>query len=396
MKLQAYLERLKQLDSAAAGYADTFNKLGLVLFQMKEFPDALDALEEALEINPQYIEAGVNRAFTLGEIGKSAEGFRVLRQMHARSPDDFNTVLPLGIFCLRHGWKEEGLALLLRAERMRPSVPYVIAYAAAAHLELGDDGAACERTAKARGFVDNLASRHRGDDGKPFPDLDAYRRWENPFVRKLHMLLAQFSLESEDLEGAEGELMAVLSVFPGYVPAMVEMGKLALARSRNDEAFEWFTQSLAIDESCHEARCELAFLHAAGGDLEKAVCDLRAAVALRPLFPDYRYNLGMLLMAVGKKDEATGELKKALLLEPSYGHVSLHLAIAHLEGGNTEEAIAVLESSTCQDWPEALVVAAEALLKSGRRQEAVEAARSAVAVDRSNTDALKLLESMGA
>jgi predicted Zn-dependent protease len=90
------------------------------------------------------------------------------------------------------------------------------------------------------------------------------------------------------------------------------------------------------------------------------------------------------------------ELKKALLLEPSYGHVSLHLAIAHLESGNTEEAVAVLESSTCRDWPEALVVAAEALLKSGRRQEAVEAARSAVAVDRSNTDALRLLESMGA
>jgi tetratricopeptide (TPR) repeat protein len=54
-------------------YADGFNLLGLALALIGQREEALAALDRAVELNPRYIEAHLNRAVVLSDLGRAAE-----------------------------------------------------------------------------------------------------------------------------------------------------------------------------------------------------------------------------------------------------------------------------------------------------------------------------------
>lgn len=396
MKIDSYMKHLEDLTKTKTHYADVYNNYGLVLAHLEKNAEALEAFGKALEINPHYVEARVSRCFITADQGRVTQGFRDFKRLHVRSPHDMRVLLSLGIFCMRYGWKESGLPQIMRAAKMSPGVPFLQAYAAAALLDAGDEDGSRTRLEKAvagcREAGIELETQGKAD---AFPNLEVYRRWDNPYTSwRVRLLFANFLAERGDIERARAEFLSIHSTFPGHVEAMLGLGQVAQAQNRSDEAATWFLRAATVDSDSHKAMIDLAFILAEKGDMEKALGRLQKAVALRPLFPDYRYHLGLLLLDLGRADEAVMEFKRSLTMNPQYGIASIHLARAHLEKGNAEDALKALTQGFCDDWPETLMIAAQAYSKLGRKEEAVRSLEKALTIDPSHTEAKELLKSL--
>lgn len=359
MSVEAYLEYLEQKTAATPDRADLWSHLGLALGRVGENQRALAAFDRAIELNPGFLEAAVSRCFVLLDMGRIHVALREFRRI-ATAPDDFATVFPFGVLCMRVGWKDLGLRQLERAEKTRPSAPFVLACVAQAFFEAGREKEARARLAKRRRILRSLrigAIDELERDGDF--DLTSVAQWSDPAQARLDIELAGFLNLRDRTDAAHGELLRANARLPGHSRLMVALGRNLLARDASEDAMDWLSGAILVDPTCHEGFFETAFLHACRGDLNRAEHAMRRAVTLRPLYPDYRFQLGTLLTDLGKTSDALAEFEIALMINPDYAACSLQLANVLLAEGEPRKALAVLNTSVGRDWPEALRLAAE-------------------------------------
>ena len=137
-------------------YADAFNLLGLSLALIGRQSEALIAFDHALELNPRYIEAHLNRAILLNDMGRSgeaAEAFRSAEQLGRPDESGFpamvanrlaNSHASLGHDYRAAGAMDEAIAQYRRALQLRPAFADVRLSLARALLERGRLGEAAD------------------------------------------------------------------------------------------------------------------------------------------------------------------------------------------------------------------------------------------------------------
>ena len=130
-------------------YADGFNLLGLSLALIHRWTEALDAFDRALELNPRYVEAHLNRAVLLNDMGRLAEAREAFRTAeHLGRPDETgfpamvgnrlaNAHFTLGDDYRAAGALDEAIAQYRRALELRPGFADVRYSLARALLERG-------------------------------------------------------------------------------------------------------------------------------------------------------------------------------------------------------------------------------------------------------------------
>ena len=64
---------LTSLTEEGPAFADAFNLLGLSLALVDRADDALTAFDQALRVNPRYVEAYLNRAVVLNQVGRERD-----------------------------------------------------------------------------------------------------------------------------------------------------------------------------------------------------------------------------------------------------------------------------------------------------------------------------------
>jgi tetratricopeptide (TPR) repeat protein len=62
------------------GYADVFNKLGIIHHRKRKLDKAAEFFEKALSLNPKYTEASLNLAVTYNDLGRFEDANRVFSQ----------------------------------------------------------------------------------------------------------------------------------------------------------------------------------------------------------------------------------------------------------------------------------------------------------------------------
>jgi len=106
---------------------------------------------------------------------------------------------------------------------------------------------------------------------------------------------------------------------------------------------------------------------------ERAVRELKRALALDPSYGRARQMLGNIYLHIGLIDEAVAEIQKAVDSDPTSPAPTLLLSVAHISRGEYEEALRILrqvpKETNSSVWEFTL---AWALLYSGRSQEAWE------------------------
>lgn len=109
------------------------------------------------------------------------------------------------------------------------------------------------------------------------------------------------------------------------------------------------------------------------GKFDEAAAEYRAALALKPDYPEAQANLGVALARLGKYGEAIAAYEAALKLAPQLTPVLLNLGIAHYRAGQFAKAIEVFERFLQQrpDVTQARQLYGLSLTALGRDEEAI-------------------------
>jgi Flp pilus assembly protein TadD len=128
--LGAALGRLGRVDEEVAayrkaveldpGYADVRHNLGLALVKSGAWEAGESEMKRALELDPTYAPAYLNLARHLWERSRGAEATDLLVKGSARVPSDPDIKVLLGESLLRQGRKQEAMAALEEALRLKP------------------------------------------------------------------------------------------------------------------------------------------------------------------------------------------------------------------------------------------------------------------------------------
>lgn len=123
---------LFEITRGGSAYADAYNLLGLTLAMLDRPSEALDALDQALRINPNYIEAHLNRGIVLNQLGRTDEAQAEMEYAESLGAPDstgYPTVVAnklanahrhLGELYRAAGSLDEAVAQFRRALELRP------------------------------------------------------------------------------------------------------------------------------------------------------------------------------------------------------------------------------------------------------------------------------------
>jgi len=327
--------------------------------------EASAALETALSIHPDYLEARLLFAVVLAQLGDSVRARAELERCVALGFE-----LPPGL-TLDHKapfGPLEWQALKARATRRSEAARQV--------------ATAVEREGQGRREDAIVALRAAADAEPKFADVRC----------RLAALLADNGLYEE----ARAELLVALSINPRYVEARTRLGLALLFLGRPLEADSEFAAVLAQapeDADVHYFRAAARF---AIGDLDAADQALDCALLKQPRLARAHRLRGLCLVARGRHDEALAALSRALEDGRELPAAAVDLGVLLLERGKAREAQKSFERALHwqPDMPDVHYGLAQALVAAGDTEAASARLERCLELDASYGPALYRLGQM--
>ncbi|MEN6335645.1 MAG: tetratricopeptide repeat protein [Phycisphaerales bacterium] len=100
--------------------ADALHHLGLALFGLRQYDEAVQRLSEAVQIKPKEAEMHIQLGVVLLSAGKTAEAVNSLEKALQIAPDNGEAHFNLGVAMFRIGNRQEATKQWLEAVRLRP------------------------------------------------------------------------------------------------------------------------------------------------------------------------------------------------------------------------------------------------------------------------------------
>lgn len=336
-----------------------------------DFERALPLIEEALELDPEYVPAWLYRGVWLNALGRYAEArsaFAEARALGATENADAGTARAL----VGEGRYEEALAVLLPlVEETKHPQAYRLLGRAYQALGRTDDA----RIATARG---------RNPAPMTWRDPLQHQKWR--FEASLGRLLmhAERLLEAGRFEEAV-EVLEPIRERGVQENALYINLALAYARSgRRETAIEVAEEGMARSPDSYRYDNVFAGIYQNDGDDERAMHHLRRSVELQPAQVWPYERMARLLMDQGAYVEALAAVDDALRYG-SENHEQLYYTAGLLEGVQKRwpEAVARFEQATALDasYTMAYVHLGSCLAEMGRFAEARQALAWAARLD---------------
>ncbi len=395
LKAQA-LEGMNLLEEAEAAYAGLpadprmLKARSAFLLKRGKMDDAGKVLKEILDQNPRDVDAILQQSqiFVLKE--NKAEAFAVLEkalQMDIQGGDRERLLLARGTLKASEGELEE--AMRLCQEVLKSNQGNLDAHFLMGRLLL-DDG----RTEDAETHLNQVAVGRPADPGAQILLARSQRLNKkeslaretlknglraNPASVELRMELARDLAAKKEVDQAlktldqgleikadepvllktRGELLAsqkdwararadferMLKLWPESALGYLEMGRLALAQSRQDEALEWLGKAMDKEGGWQSALPAMVRIHMARGDRKTALDLVEAQVAERVGSPQVHLIYGQVLAATGDLPKAEAALTLAADLAPDWFDPYPLLTEVYRRQGKLAEAVARVEKA---------------------------------------------------
>ena len=280
--------RLNALDKLAPNHAPARKLMAVVLLKQRRGADAVAALRPLLEDTTQPPDAGVltllSQAYAAN--GDATRAQEVLEQAKAAaSSSSLAAQTQLALAQSAGSSPEAGLSALNRLAEQAPADLEVRQNLTAGQLAQGDLSAAQE---SARLLLE-LA----------------------PDAPLSHHLAGLAYLRAGDAKRAAAAFSAALERDPGFAPALVNQGLMALKAENAALARSKLEAALKADDANVPATLLLANLKAREGDVAGALALLSATLERRPDEPELRWQLAENLLRTGELPNALANAEKA-------------------------------------------------------------------------------------
>jgi tetratricopeptide (TPR) repeat protein len=192
------------------------------------------------------------------------------------------------------------------------------------------------------------------------------------------------------------ELQHCLDINAGQPAGQMQLGQYEFARGDVPEAIQHFQKAVAWDPGSAPIREDLAIALSGADRNREAIAQLEEACRLAPREAEYRFKLGLAWNEVGNVAKALDSLQAAVKIDPRHERAWYNLGLALSANGKAEEALDALVRAENLSPGDARIsyVRGTILARMNRIAEAKAAAARAVELDRSFTDARRLLETL--
>lgn len=342
------------------------------LYEAGRWDDAAIELREALARDPSRAEWHFNLGLTLEAAGRYEDALRAFASAQSLQPDDFTTLLLLGVNSLRVSNTQAAIDWLSRARKVDPSRAEPAIHLIEAHTRNHDHDRAetafyesvlidPDHPAAYANIAESLIER-RALARAAYCLEQAIRL--DASLPGLYARLAWVRSELGEHDKARELYLLELRDSPGDTETLLDFGCLLARIGRDAEASEKLRRVLEIDPGCAEAHfrlAEIAVQHHQGREAEAC---LSAVLKLDPRYPGARRTLAGL--ALDRREIA--------------------LARKHLRAELLEFRRRPVSFS-----PEDLLDLADLLLSAHLPADALVAAENAVERDRSSSEAWHML-----
>lgn len=164
-----------------------------------------------------------------------------------------------------------------------------------------------------------------------------------PDSDRVHQLLGEAALATENSSDAETEFQRALKANPRSIDAATELAELKRSQSKFDEAIDYYTQAAQIGPMNYGIAYGLGACYTYKQDYAQAVQWLRKAVAYDADSPAGRFALGNALFQNGEYELAVPELKASLKLEQQFKQAYFLLGRAYSKLGQQDESKAAFK-----------------------------------------------------
>ena len=288
--------------------------------ELHDHETALKDFDKAIEINPTYMMAIVNRGATYESLGRKEEAIASLEKALAVNPDSPNPEVIFRIANLRYLLNDftGSIADYNRLLAMDKLYPRIYSHRAGSKAMMGQAEDALQDADKALSV-----------DPK---DEEAYnsRGLANRVLGKLDEAANDFSL--------------AIHIKEDYSRPYNNRGTVYLAQGQTERAIEDFSKAIEVDSHYADPYSNRGAVEQRLDRNEAALADLDTALRLNPSFGDAYQNRGVVKNVLKLFPEALADFNQALKLNPGKNNAGIYLGrgISKLYLGD--------KTGACEDW----------------------------------------------
>jgi tetratricopeptide (TPR) repeat protein len=282
LKEKKLLEALQVAKSTHQRFPDDIEGMGVLgaCFRLNgEVAESLNILNKAIELNPNYVEALINR----------------------------------GLIKLSQSNNLEAMDDLELAHKLKPHLQQIWDFVVGLKLEAQD-------------YSNAIVLLNKMTEMDPKND-------------KLFVALAGCYQHLKDFTSSEVAYKKALAIMPKNAQAYNNMGVSLKEQGKLEEAAEAYHEALAIKPDFAQAYNNLGNALQGLHKLEAAIAAYQKALAIKPDYTEACYNMGNILKEQGKLEEAVEAYHKAIAIKPDFAECYSNMGICLKEQGKLEEAV---------------------------------------------------------
>jgi tetratricopeptide (TPR) repeat protein len=330
-KQQEALDRLTTLVSKTNDLS-AWMEIGLIRGQLKQYDQAAEAYQKALQVNPNFTPVLNNLAYLDSEyLGKLDQAYQLAEKARNLRPYDPNTADTLGWILYKQGQYSRAVSLLQDSAERQPGDPEV-------QMHLGMDYYMMDEEAPAR-----LALQRALSSPKDFPQKSLARK-----------RLAILAIDPDTATPAATEtLQKAVDDDPNDPVALTRVATIDDRSGKADAAASMYQQVLKQNHENWPAMIKLAELYSTRLNEPGKALDLaKTAHQLAPEDPHVSLVLGRLLYHTADYQLALSLLEQCASQLPGQPSVLYDLAWAYYSVGRVAEADSTMQSAlaTGANW----------------------------------------------
>ena len=268
-QFEEVLSKVKPLISLFSKQRTLFNLIGASNAALERYDAAIDSYEQAIKIDPDYVDAHMNKGSALqgkGDLDEAIESFRIALTIN---PDHAYAFFNLGNVFTKKNYFNLAIENYRKAIKITPNY-------AEAYFNMGN-------AFKANGEFDIA--------------IDAYTQ--------------------------------ALKIRADYAEVYNNIGLALFQKHILDSARENFEKAIAIKPDYAEAHNNLGITFRYIGDLESALDCYKRALRINPLYTESYSNMGNTLQDKGELDAAIKSYKQAIKIQHGDAEAYYNLALVH-------------------------------------------------------------------